>query len=455
MLYVFKFPDIGEGIHEGKILKWHVKKGQEVMEGDPVVNVETDKVVTDIPIPKDGVIKNTYGKEGEVINVGDALVEMEVEGEEAEEEAEVKAPPKEGREAEGEPASRTEVAKAKTKTKKIEEKGFGVVGQIEEADTDAFLPATGEGMEAQAAVAAEKEPGRKALATPVARKMAMDLGIDINTVRGTGPAGRVMKEDIKKAFDEKQAGPKVARKPGKIEIPAEAEDMVEVEELTQIRKTIINRMVQSKFTAPHATAFEEVEVSRLVELRKEKKEELAEQGVKLSYMPFIIKAVSLALRRHKSLNCKLDMENNRVIYQKFYNIGFATDTPEGLMVPVIKNADRKSIIEIAESIKDLSDRARERKIQLDELKGGTFSITNYGSIAGTYGVPVINYPEVAILGVGRIVQRPVVKGGEIVPGNVLPLSMSFDHRIVDGADAARFIKDLMAMLADPLTMLMM
>jgi pyruvate dehydrogenase E2 component (dihydrolipoamide acetyltransferase) len=149
------------------------------------------------------------------------------------------------------------------------------------------------------------------------------------------------------------------------------------------------------------------------------------------------------------------MENNRVIYQKFYNVGFATDTPDGLMVPVIKNADRKSIIEIAESIKDLSDRARERKIQLDELKGGTFSITNYGSIAGTYGVPVINYPEVAILGVGRIVQRPVVKDGEVVPGNVLPLSMSFDHRIVDGADAARFIKDLMAMLADPLTMLMM
>ncbi len=441
MLYVFKFPDIGEGIHEGKILKWHVKKGQEVMEGDPVVNVETDKVVTDIPIPKDGVIKNTYGKEGEVINVGDALVEMEVEGEAAEEEKEA--------------STQEEVAKAETKEKPIEEKGFGVVGVIEDADTDAFLPATEEGREAATEAAAQAAPKKKALATPVARKMAKDLGIDINTVRGTGPAGRVMKEDIKKAFDEKQAGPKVGKKPGKIEVPSKAEDTVEVEELTQIRKTIINRMVQSKFTAPHATAFEEVEVSKLVELRKEKKEELAEQGIKLSYMPFIIKAVSLALKRHKSLNCKLDMENNRVIYQKFYNVGFATDTPDGLMVPVIKNVDRKSIIEIAESLMDLSERARERKIQLDELKGGTFSITNYGSIAGTYGVPVINYPEVAILGVGRIVQRPVVKDGEIVPGNVLPLSMSFDHRIVDGADAARFIKDLMAMLADPLTMLMM
>jgi pyruvate dehydrogenase E2 component (dihydrolipoamide acetyltransferase) len=428
MLYVFKFPDIGEGIHEGKILKWHVKKGQTVSEGDAVVNVETDKVVTDIPIPKDGVIKNLFGKEGEVINVGDALVEMEVEGEVAEEEV---------------------------KVAKVEEKGFGVVGVIEEAASDAFLPATGEGMEEKiAAKEIEEAPRRKAIATPVARKMAKDLGIDINTVRGTGPGGRVMKENIQKAFDEKQAGPKVGA-PTTIAIPAEAEANIEIEELSQIRKTIINRMVQSKFTAPHATAFEEVEVSKLVELRNEKKKDLAEKGIKLSYMPFIIKAVALALKRNKTLNSKLDLPNNRVIYQKFYNIGFATDTPDGLMVPVIKDADRKSIIEIAQAITDLSERARDRKIALDEIKGGTFSITNYGSIAGTYGVPVINYPEVAIMGIGRIKQEPVVKNGEIVIGNVLPLSMSFDHRIVDGADAARFIKDIMAMLNDPLTMLMM
>ncbi len=428
MLYVFKFPDIGEGIHEGKILKWHVKKGQKVSEGDAVVNVETDKVVTDIPIPKDGVIKNLFGKEGEVINVGDALVEMEVEGEVAEEEV---------------------------KVAKVEEKGFGVVGVIEDAASDAFLPATGEGMEEKiAAKEVEEAPRRKAIATPVARKMAKDLGVEINTVRGTGPGGRVMKEDIQKAFDEKQAGPKVGA-PATISIPAEAEANVEIEELSQIRKTIINRMVQSKFTAPHATAFEEVEVSKLVELRNEKKKDLAEKGIKLSYMPFIIKAVALALKRNKTLNSKLDLPNNRVIYQKFYNIGFATDTPDGLMVPVIKDADRKSIIEIAQAITDLSERARDRKIALDEIKGGTFSITNYGSIAGTYGVPVINYPEVAIMGIGRIKQEPVVRDGEIVIGQVLPLSMSFDHRIVDGADAARFIKDIMAMLNDPLTMLMM
>ena len=435
MLYVFKFPDIGEGIHEGKILKWHVKKGQTVAEGDAVVNVETDKVVTDIPIPKDGVIKNLFGKEGEVINVGDALVEMEVEGE----------------------AAADAEAEAETKPVPIQEKGFGVVGVIEEAASDAFLPATGEGMEEAAAVKETEAPAKKSLATPVARKMAKDLSIDINAVRGTGPGGRVMKVDIQRAFDEKQSGTKPGYRPAStkaIKVDEGAE--VEFEELTQIRKTIMNRMVESKQTAPHATAFEEVEVSKLVALRNEKKADLAAQGVKLSYMPFIVKAVALALKRHKALNSKLDMANNRIIYQKYYNIGFATDTPDGLMVPVIKAADKMNIIEIAQALTDLSERARERKISLDELRGGTFSITNYGSIAGTYGVPVINFPEVAILGIGRIIKRPVVNDkGEIVVGNVLPLSMSFDHRVVDGADAARFIKDVMAMLGDPLNMLLM
>jgi pyruvate dehydrogenase E2 component (dihydrolipoyllysine-residue acetyltransferase) len=430
MLYVFRFPDIGEGITEGKILKWYVKKGQAIKEGDALVNVETDKVVTDIPCPKDGTIKNIFGKEGELINVHDALVELEIEGEVAEEE---------------------------TKETAIEEKGFGVVGVIEDAASDAFMPATGEGMEEKIVQAAEAVIARKALATPVARKMAKDFGIDINIVKGTGSAGRVMKNDIQKAFDEKQTGPAPGAAPSAaVPSAAVADDaLVEYEELSQIRKTIIGRMVQSKQTAPHATAFEEVDVSKLVALRNEKKTELAEKGIKLSYMPFIVKAVALALKRHKTLNSQLDMPNNRVIYQKYYNVGFATDTPDGLMVPVIKNADGMSIIDIAGTIMDKSERARDRKLTLDELRSGTFSITNYGSIAGTYGVPVINYPEVAILGIGRIMQKPVVRDSEIVVGHVLPLSMSFDHRIVDGGDAARFIKDIMAMLGDPLTMLMM
>ncbi len=430
MLYIFKFPDIGEGITEGKILEWFAKKGQTINEGDPVVKVETDKVVADIPCPKTGIVKNTFGKVGEVINVDDALIELEIEGEpdEIDEEA---------------------------ATVKVEEAGFGVVGEIEDAATDAFLPATGEGLEA-AKDEVEKEETRRALATPVARKMAKDLGVDINTVRGTGPGGRVMKADIKRAFDEKQTGPKTGVKSATAStIPEPVEGRTEVVELTQIRKTIAARMVESRFTAPHTTTFEEVEISRLIDIRSEKKDQLAEQGVKLTYLPFIIKAVVHALKNHRTLNCRLDMQHNRVIYNNYYNIGFAADTPDGLIVPVIKDADRKSIIELANELKDKSERARERKLTLDELKDSTFSVTNYGSIAGIYGVPIINYPNVAILGIGRIVQKPIIKNGEIVPGNMLPLSLSVDHRIVDGADAARFIRDVMMLLADPVAMLVM
>lgn len=430
MLYIFKFPDIGEGVTEGKILEWFVKKGQEIGEGDPVVKMETDKVVADIPSPRGGVIKNTFGKIGQVINVGDALVEIEIEGEAD--------------------------AVGVTKEVPVEEPGFGVVGTIEDAATDAFLPSTGEGLE-PTPEQEETQVTRKALATPVARKMARDLGIDINTVRGSGPAGRVMKADIKRAHEEMQSGVKVGVKPAITAKTPQTCDLdtprVEIKDLSQIRKTIAARMVESKFTAPHATSFEEVEVSRLVEVRNENKNLFADQGIKLTYMPLIMKAVVHALKRHPVLNCRLDMNEGKVIYNNYYNIGFATDTPDGLIVPVINDVDQKGILDIALELKDMSERARERKMKLDELRGSTFSITNYGSIAGIFAAPIINYPNVAILGIGRIQEKPVVKDGQIVPGHVLPLSLAVDHRIVDGGDAARFIKDLMTILADPVKML--
>jgi pyruvate dehydrogenase E2 component (dihydrolipoamide acetyltransferase) len=436
MLYMFKFPDIGEGITEGKILEWYVKKGQSIKEGDPVVKMETDKVVADIPSPRSGVVKNVFGKVGDIVNVHDALIEIEVEGTSVVEDAE----------------SRSEEV-AESKMKMVEERGFGVVGQIEDAKTDAFLPATGEGME-EAVTAKRTLVDRKALATPVARKLAKDLAIDINAIAGTGPGGRVMKADIQRAFDEKQRGPKAGAKTVS-RIPDELPGRTEIEELSQLRKTIAARMVESWYTAPHTTAFEEVEISRLIAIREDQKDKLADQGVKLTYMAFVIRAVVLSLKKHRKLNCKLDMQHNRVIYNNFYNIGFALDTPDGLIVPVIKDADKKSIIEIARELADKTERGRQRKLTLDELRDSTFSVTNYGSIAGIHGVPIMNYPDVAILGVGRIVQKPVVKDGQIVPGNVLPLSLSVDHRIVDGADAGRFLRDLMALLGDPLAMLVM
>jgi pyruvate dehydrogenase E2 component (dihydrolipoamide acetyltransferase) len=228
----------------------------------------------------------------------------------------------------------------------------------------------------------------------------------------------------------------------------------EYEELSQIRKTIAARMAQSKFTAPHFTAFDDVEVSKLVELRREQKDILADQGITLSYLPFVIRAVAVALKQHPKLNCRLDLDNNRVVYHNYVNIGMAVDAPDGLIVPVIKDADKKSILELATTIADLGTRARNRQLTLNEIREGTFSITNFGSLAGRYGTPIINYPEVAILGIGRIQEQPVVKDGQIVPGHVLPLSLSADHRIVDGGDVARFLMDVMAFLSDPVKLLL-
>ncbi len=426
MLYIFKFPDIGEGVTEGKILEWFVKKGQQIAEGDPVVKMETDKVVADIPTPKGGTVRNTFGKIGQIVNVGDALVEIEIEAEAAVEKEKVP----------------------------IEEKAFGVVGTIEDSGSDAFLPSTGEGFEEKEAARRTAER-RRALATPVARKMARDLGVDINDVRGSGPAGRVMKADVQRAFEEKRTGLQRVAKPAEASVESSRTDRFEFEELSQIRKTIAARMVESKATVPHATSLEEVEVSRLIRIRADAKTRFADQNLKLTYMPFIIRAVVSALGIHPKLNCRLDMQKNRVVYNRFYNIGFAADTPDGLMVPVIKDADKKSIRDLAQELQDKSERARQRKLALDELRDSTFTVTNYGSVAGLYGVPIINYPNVAILGIGRIHEKPVVRDGNVVIGSVLPLSLTVDHRIVDGGDAGRFMKDLIAFLADPVSMLLL
>jgi len=219
-----------------------------------------------------------------------------------------------------------------------------------------------------------------------------------------------------------------------------------------MRKTIAKNMLRAKQSTAHMSVMDEVEVSELVALREKYKAKYAEQGVKLSYLPFIIKAAIRALKLYPVLNAELDMENEQIIIKKYYNIGIAVDTPEGLIVPVIKSADSKSVIDIARELTDLSARAQERKLGLEELRNGSFTITNYGSIGGYFGVPVIYYPQVAILGLGRLTEKPIVKDGQIVIGKMLPISMSVDHRIVDGAEVARFMNDFLGFLKDPVTM---
>ena len=425
MKYIFKFPDIGEGLEEGRIVEWLVKKGQEIHEGDMLVTMETDKVVTEIPSPKTGTISKLYGSEGDVINVGDALVEIEIEGT-AEEEAE-----------------------SEQKQEVVEEKGAGVVGTIEEAGTGAVLSSSNEGLSEEQTK--ERPKRKKALATPVARAMAKDFGIDINEVKGTGPAGRVMKADIKRFAENGSSAKKtVDSQKARTDEP----QRTEVEKLSQIRKTIAKNMRQSKHKAAHMTVFDDAEISELDRIRKKYKAEYGEKGIKLTYLAFVVKALTKALQKHKALNSEMDEENDLLIYKKYYNIGIAVDTEKGLVVPVIKAADKLSISETAQAIQQLAEKATKGNLTMDDFKDGTFTITSYGSIGGKYAAPVINYPQAGILGIGRISEQPVVKDGEISIGKLIPLSVAVDHRIVDGGEVTRFLNSMINYLSDPVSLLM-
>ncbi len=427
MRYIFKFPDIGEGLEEGKIIEWYVQKGQSISSGEALVKMETDKVVTDIPSPKSGVIAVTYGGIGDTVKVGNALVEIEIEGVDG---------------TEAQVILNEEIKK--TGSEVVSEKGFGVVGTLEVAGDGAYLPAGDEGF------TAEKVPPerKKALATPVARAMAKELGIDINLVQGSGPAGRVTKKDIQ-SFDGishmQNTAPQTSQ--------AASAERYSYESLSTIRKTIAKNMLRSRQNAAHMSVMDEVEVSELVAARARLNEALAAKDMRLSYLPFIIKAVARALKNHPVLNAELDLEHERIIYKNFINIGIAMDAEDGLVVPVIRDADRKSLMQVAADLKDLIERAKNRKLSLDDLKDGTFSITSYGSIGGYFAVPVINYPQVGILGVGRLTEKPTVKDHQVAIGNMLPISMSVDHRIVDGGEVTRFLNEVLAYLKDPLLLL--
>ncbi|MDZ4183017.1 MAG: dihydrolipoamide acetyltransferase family protein, partial [Candidatus Cloacimonadaceae bacterium] len=314
MKYMFKFPDIGEGLEEGKIIEWYVEKGQSVSSGDPLVKMETDKVVTDIPSPKTGIISQRFGGVGETIHVGSALVEIDIPG------------------VDGEAAQVSAQEKIKAPSEEVvEEKGFGVVGTIEVAGDGAYLPSSGEGMEA-VKVAPQTEKPRKVLATPVARAMAKEIGIDINEVTGTGPANRVTKKDI-----ENHKHKSIDSKPAVKEQPSEAR--TEYVPLSMIRKTIAKNMIRSKQNAAHMSVMDEVEVSELVAARAKLNARLEKDGIRLSYLPFVIKAIGIALKHHPILNAELDLEGERIIYKNYINIGIAVDTEEGLVVPVIRDAD--------------------------------------------------------------------------------------------------------------------
>lgn len=438
----FKFPDIGEGIAEGKLLKWMVNTGDKVKEGDTLFLVETDKVNAEIPSPASGTIVELMAKEGDIIYVGHVIVKINDGTETSEEEKPVNT----------------------EKLNEGKEENAGVVGAIEVSSE--VIESSDENKQE------DSEEQSKVLATPVARKLAKDLGLDIRIIKGTGPAGRVMKEDIYNANKRDEAGSKKITEVSDINtikeenIRTEVRKAVEVPKLnitgevervplTTIRKTIAKNMVLSKSVIPHAAVMDDFDVTELVKLKSELKAMANAQGVQLTYMPFIIKAVILALKQFPMFNASFDEDNEEAILKKYYNIGVAVDTPEGLMVPVVKEADKRGVLNIAKELGELIVGSRERSIPLDKLQDGTFTITNYGAVGASFGVPVIRYPESAILGVGKITKRPVIDDNdEIVIRHIMPISLCIDHRIIDGGDAGRFLSKLKAYLKDPMLLLM-
>jgi pyruvate dehydrogenase E2 component (dihydrolipoamide acetyltransferase) len=431
LAFQFKLPDIGEGIHEGEIVKWYVKPGDKVSEDDVLCEVQNDKAVVEIPSPVDGTVKEILVEEGNVAVVGDVLITFDAPGYSDDNAGE------DNQESKGETSTEPTPNVQEEKTAKQE--APKPAAQQEKVDSN-----------------------RRVIAMPSVRKYAREKGVDIHQVTGSGKNGRILKEDIDK-FLSGDARPAAAEQTTATEEKAAAPVQTVVlegefpetrEKMSGIRKAIAKAMVNSKHTAPHVTLMDEVDVTKLVAHRKKFKEVAAEKNIKLTFLPYVVKALVSTLREFPVLNTSLDDEAGEIIHKHYYNIGIAADTERGLLVPVIKHADRKSMFAISAEIQELATKAREGKLSPDEMKGASCTITNIGSAGGQWFTPVINHPEVAILGIGRISEKPIVKNGEIVAAPVLALSLSFDHRMIDGATAQYALNHLKRLLNDPELLLM-
>ena len=429
-VYQFKLPDIGEGIAEGEIVKWFVKAGDTINEDDTLLEVQNDKSVEEIPSPVTGTVKNVLVPEGTVANVGDVLVEID-------------AP------------------------------GHNDAPAVAETPATSSETTTPTSSAATSSVVEASNPNKRVLAMPSVRQYAREKDVDITQVTATGKGGRVTKEDIESFLSGSGVATKPAETPAQestapsseSQAPAKAAapkaftsnmgDMEERVALTPTRKAIAKAMVTSKQTAPHVTLHDEVEVSALWDHRKKFKEVAAENGTKLTFLPYVVKALIATVKKFPVLNASIDDAKQEIVYKHYYNVGIATDTDHGLYVPNVKNADQKGMFAIADEINNKAQLAHDGKLSADDMRNGTITISNIGSVGGGFFTPVINYPEVAILGVGTISQQPVVSAeGEIVVGRVMKLSLSFDHRIVDGATAQKAMNNIKRLLANPELMLM-
>jgi 2-oxoisovalerate dehydrogenase E2 component (dihydrolipoyl transacylase) len=419
----FKLPDLGEGLEEAEIVSWLVKEGEEIELNQPLVEVETEKALVQIPSPYAGVVEKLHGDVGDRVKVGAALVSIKTAADvpEAGKRREVLVgygPDEEG-------------SKRRRRRK---------IGKAAEAEPET-----------------EPEAPKRALATPPVRKLAREMGVDIDAVRGTGPDGRVTREDVVAASEgakpEEPAEhvasvtrlePPAARRPVTDEGPAAERIPVRA-----IRRTIAERMVRSYSEIPHVTEWLQVDATELMKLRDDLKTAPEADGIKMSPLPVLVKALIAALRKHPLVNSSWDAESSEIIVKRFYNIGIATDTERGLLVPVVRDADQLSVFDIAREVARLADAARDGTITPVELTGSTITITNVGSFGMESGTPIINFPEAAILATGAIAKRPWVVADQLVARYVMTLALSFDHRIIDGAEAGRFLRYLGDLVEKP------
>lgn len=454
----FRLPEIGEGVHEGELIRWLVKEGDTVSADQPVIEVMTDKATVEVPAPNAGKISGIQAKDGDMIKVGQVLATI----------------------TEGAAAAPTPAKESPAPTAAP---AMSAAPAVPAPQAQTAIPPQGASrspyVSAQEALAAESVP-----AAPVVRAMAQKSGVDLNAVTGTGPEvggrARVLEEDLIRFLNQGSAPmastsmghpagasagtspatyapptPKAAPLKATATLPtrtvAGGEEVIERKPLRGLRRAISNAMVKSKFTAPHYSYVDEFECSALVELREQAKGTAEKFGVKFSYLPFIVKAVVGALKEFPQVNASLEesADGQVLAMKKFYHIGIAVSTPEGLLVPVIKNADQKTLLEIANEIQTLSEKTRSGKATGEELKGSTFTITSMGNVGGLFATPIINYPEVGIMGVYRIQEKPIVVKGQIVVGKTMHLSLSLDHRVVDGVVGAEFCNAVIARLANP------
>lgn len=431
-VFVFTLPDVGEGMAEGEIVSWFVNEGDSINEDDPLLELQNDKLVQEIPSPVTGTVSKIMVEAGTVANVGDPLVEISVAGGTAGATAAPAAPT-----AEAAPAA---------------------------------APAT---PAAAITVSADNTVAGRVLAMPSVRKYAREKGVDLTQVTATGKHGHVLRDDVDTFVDgggapapapvaatapaQAASAPaaKAADKPAAKAIATPKDADVERVKMTPTRRAISQAMSTSAYTAPHVTVFDEVDVTTLVEHRRKFKESAAEQGTKLTYLPYITKALVAAAKKFPILNASIDDTTDEIVYKNYYNVGIAVDTDRGLYVPNVKDADSKSMYKIADEIIEKAGAAHDGSLTGADMRDGTITISNIGSARGLWFTPILNYPEVAILGIGRIEKKPIVKAdGEIGVGQMLAISLSFDHRAIDGMTAQLAVNEIKRLLADPETLLM-